>query len=144
MNTSPAPESRWAVASYLIRERKLGLAMTLGGAAYGLTALLGWHWFRCPFKSVTGHACPGCGLTRATLAMLRGDWAAMVKFHPLAPVFTLFWIAVGIGLACPPPWRTAYIRRLEKFEHLTRWPLWIGLALLGYSLTRWLGFCYEC
>lgn len=144
MSTSPAPESRWAVASYLIRERGLGLAMTGGGGLYGLTALLGWHWFRCPFKSLTGHPCPGCGMTRASLAMIRGDWAAMVRFHPLAPFFVLFWTVVGLGLVCPAAWRPSYLSRLEKIEHATRWPLWIGIALLVYSLTRWLGFCYEC
>ncbi|BCU78196.1 DUF2752 domain-containing protein [Luteolibacter sp. LG18] len=144
MSTDAAPESRWAVASYLIRERKLGLAMTLGGGLYGLTALAGLHWFHCPFKSLTGLPCPGCGMTRATLAMLRGDWTTMVKFHPLAPVFVLFWTAVGLGLACPPRWRNGYVCRLEKIEATIRWPLWVGGLLIAYSLTRWLGFCYSC
>jgi hypothetical protein len=42
----------------------------------------------CPFALVTGQPCPGCGLTRATLALLRGDLAASLHFHPLAMIIT--------------------------------------------------------
>jgi hypothetical protein len=46
-----------------------------------------------------GIPCPGCGLTRATLALLRGDVASALHFHPLvfvlAPVFAF---AIGVSL----------------------------------------------
>ena len=45
----------------------------------------------CPSAALLGIPCPGCGLTRATLAVLRGDFAAALRFHPLvfllAPVY---------------------------------------------------------
>jgi hypothetical protein len=34
--------------------------------------------------------CPGCGMTRATLALLRGDFARAVAIHPLAPAIAPF------------------------------------------------------
>lgn len=40
----------------------------------------------CPIAVVTRHPCPGCGLTRATLAMLRGHLGEAVTIHPLAPI----------------------------------------------------------
>ncbi len=40
----------------------------------------------CPYQFVTGHTCPGCGLTRAIGALLRGRWSEAVSLHPLAPV----------------------------------------------------------
>jgi hypothetical protein len=40
----------------------------------------------CPMAAVTGHPCPGCGLTRATLALLQGHLSEAVGFHPLAPL----------------------------------------------------------
>lgn len=42
----------------------------------------------CPTRLFVGVPCPGCGLTRATLAMLQLDFAAVWRFHPMAPVMT--------------------------------------------------------
>lgn len=40
----------------------------------------------CPFKKVFGISCPGCGLTRASLAALSGDLPWAFALHPLFPV----------------------------------------------------------
>jgi hypothetical protein len=37
----------------------------------------------CVFANLTGTPCPGCGLTRAALALLRGDFAGATAIHPL-------------------------------------------------------------
>lgn len=52
----------------------------------------------CPFALLTGTACPGCGLTRAGGALLRGDFSGAFAYHPLVFVVAL-WIAVAWGLA---------------------------------------------
>jgi hypothetical protein len=53
----------------------------------------------CPTALFFGIPCPGCGLTRATLALLRGDFGVALHFHPLvfvlAPVFA-YAIAVSL------------------------------------------------
>jgi hypothetical protein len=38
----------------------------------------------CPFATLTGLPCPGCGLLRATLAIMRGHFAESFHIHPLA------------------------------------------------------------
>ena len=40
----------------------------------------------CPFRHVTGVNCPFCGMTRATIALGRGDVRGALAFHPLAPL----------------------------------------------------------
>lgn len=40
----------------------------------------------CPFALCTGTACPGCGMTRAASALLRGDFDIAVAYHPLVPL----------------------------------------------------------
>jgi hypothetical protein len=46
----------------------------------------------CPLAGVLGVPCPGCGLTRATLALLRGNVRQALHLHPL--VFVLMPIFV--------------------------------------------------
>ncbi|MFW6152211.1 MAG: DUF2752 domain-containing protein [Verrucomicrobiota bacterium] len=38
----------------------------------------------CPFKLVTGHACPGCGSLRALHALLHGNIKVAFGLNPLA------------------------------------------------------------
>lgn len=40
----------------------------------------------CPLARIAHVPCPGCGLTRATLALLRGDISTALSLHPLAPL----------------------------------------------------------
>lgn len=47
----------------------------------------------CPFALFTGTACPGCGMTRAGAALLRGDFATAMTLHPLAPLIAVELIA---------------------------------------------------
>lgn len=37
----------------------------------------------CPTAAMFGIPCPGCGLTRATLALLHGEIRSALRFHPL-------------------------------------------------------------
>lgn len=43
----------------------------------------------CPFALCTGTACPGCGMTRAASALIRGDFDAAMTMHPLVPLLVL-------------------------------------------------------
>lgn len=46
----------------------------------------------CPFRSLTGFDCPGCGLTRALHATLRGDLVGSLDHN----VFLLVFVAVAM------------------------------------------------
>ena len=55
----------------------------------------------CPLASVLGVPCPGCGLTRATLALAHGDLHHALELHPLvfvlAPLFLGAMCSAAIG-----------------------------------------------
>ena len=93
----------------------------------------------CPLASSFGIPCPGCGLTRATLALLHGDVRAALHFHPLvwllAPVFALFVGAALLELLRPPgtgPWRASPIRWRGRGTNVA------AIAVLVLTLTVWL------
>jgi hypothetical protein len=48
----------------------------------------------CPTALVLRTPCPGCGLTRATWAMLGGDFAAAMAIHPLAPLVSPMFVGL--------------------------------------------------
>ena len=43
----------------------------------------------CPLLSLTGFACPGCGMTRAFHAFFHGDIITALDFNALLPIFVL-------------------------------------------------------
>ncbi|RYZ03617.1 MAG: DUF2752 domain-containing protein [Myxococcales bacterium] len=92
-----------------------------------------------------GVPCPGCGLTRATLALLQGDVHAALHLHPLVWLLTpLFVLFVGSGLLelvrAPErePWRASPIRWRGRVFNLVA-----GLVLsltLGVWMLRFAGY----
>ena len=50
------------------------------------------HLLACPFKKLTSLDCPGCGLQRSFVALLKGDIVGSFKFYPA----TLPILALGI------------------------------------------------
>jgi len=54
----------------------------------------------CPFRLVTGHRCPLCGLTRSVNCLMRGHLPASFGEHPAGPILYL-----GSGLLLASAWR---------------------------------------
>ena len=40
----------------------------------------------CPFKEITGFYCPGCGITRMLLSILKLDFYGAFRYNPLLPI----------------------------------------------------------
>lgn len=79
----------------MTRGGRVGLELGVLGA---LAALVLSGSFRCPLHAVTGIPCPGCGLTRATWALARGEPGAAFALHPLVvPVLAWFAVVAALG-----------------------------------------------
>lgn len=72
------------------------------GAVIGFYALLFALGITCPIKFATGISCPGCGMTRACLALLRLDLHAALHYHPLVWLLPVA-LAVYLFRAKLPP-----------------------------------------
>ena len=104
----------------------------------------------CPLAGIFGIPCPGCGLTRASLAALRGDFGAALHFHPLvfwvAPVyvFLIGGLLVGYVRGTPPAASAPAERALERKLLLGRATSAIAgitiVLLLGVWAARFFGF----
>lgn len=102
------------------------------GAVCGVLALL--PFTTCLSKIVLGRPCPGCGMTRATLRLLRGDLAGAVRYHPVAPFAALgLACAVTLALALPeahPLW-DRFVRAALTALALALAAVW-ALRVAGY------------
>jgi hypothetical protein len=95
----PGASPWWSSHRPLGRAARIGLAAGLFGLAILLQVRL------CAFAWITGSPCPGCGLTRATLALLRGRVGEAISFHPLSIVLSPL-VAIVLGYNA-----TSYVRR---------------------------------
>jgi len=129
-----------AAAARLSPRRGLGLWLAAGAVAGVGFLLLGWsglpvgHGFTiCAFRRVTGIPCPGCGMTRAMVALARGELVAALHLHPFAPLLlgqaAAWWGALGAALWRQRPF-TLPARLLERLL------VWQGAAFLALWLGR--------
>ena len=82
--------------------------------------------YGCPFFNLFGYRCPGCGLTRAWLCFLCGQWEEAISCHALflpVPLYLFFIIHRG----------TPMLRNQRFLDPL----LWLfTLMLVIYHLLR--------
>ena len=113
------------------RRRNLAL-LSLGAILVaGILCLLGYKGIGIPclFHQITGLQCPGCGNTRAVLALLRLDLKAALAYNLMLPaeLFYLGWVAFHSA--------KAYLKT-GTFSY--RPPIaWLDAALLAMLLLWW-------
>src|ERR687889_715138 len=92
----------------LLRDRRVSLGVTAVAVAQVLGVAAGVGGWPCPLKGALGIPCPGCGLTRATVALLRGEFATAFNLHALAPVLLLGLAALAVAALLPAARRDAF------------------------------------
>jgi hypothetical protein len=77
-----------------------GERMYAAGGAAAMAAGVAAVWYfdptssgffpACPLYSITGFACPGCGMTRGFHALFHGDILTALDFNALIPLVSIF------------------------------------------------------
>jgi hypothetical protein len=123
------PAGRW--------RRLVPPAATTGALVLGATYVAAvdpsrpGHYPLCPTYALTGFYCPGCGLLRATHALLHGDVVAATAFNPIA---LPLWLGLLAGLAW---WWLARWRGVRWRWDPPTWFPWVALAgVLAFTVAR--------
>lgn len=118
-----------------LRRRRLlsgGAALLAAGLGYALWLRLTGLAIPCPFRAVTGLLCPGCGVTRLCLALLRGDFGAAWRANPVLLALLPALAALAVRAA------SRYVREGNaigpKWENTLLWAA-VGL-LLAWGIVR--------
>ncbi len=87
----------------------------------------------CPVRALTGSWCPGCGLTRATHHLLRGNVSEALSFHLFVPFVLValaaawwVWLRVSLGRGVP-----AFVVAIQVRSYVVA-----GLVLAAFTLAR--------
>lgn len=72
----------------------LFVALVVGSWVFPHTPMSGTIW--CPFRRLTGFLCPGCGMTRACVSLVRGAVGESLGHHAFG-VGLVFGLGVSAG-----------------------------------------------
>jgi hypothetical protein len=85
----------------------------------------------CPFRTVTGLWCPGCGLTRATHHLLRGHVSTAMHYNALVflvlALITATWVVWTVEAAGR---QVAWVRRIPAWTYGVVVALAVGFAIV--------------
>lgn len=88
----------------------------------------------CPFRALTHHPCPGCGMTRAFCALAHFEFWRAIKFNALSPL--LFLLASGAwASAAATALRVERVRSL--FARLPRPTPFASKLMFAFVMVWW-------
>jgi len=83
---------------------------------------------RCPWRDMTGLACPTCGGTHGAVALAAGRWSEAWSANPAVPMaalFLLLWSLWAAAAAAVPA-----LRVRPRFSSFEKRAIRIGIALV--------------
>jgi hypothetical protein len=122
--------------SEILRDRRLGAV--IGGTAVSqlVLTLFGLPSWPCPVFHALGIPCPGCGLTRASLFLVNGQWKDAITMHAFAPIFLFGLLLIMICTVGPREPRTRIVQGTEILERHTGITTILLAGLILYWLAR--------
>lgn len=106
-----------------------GVATLMILASPWAPALASGLW-SCPFKSLTGIPCPGCGTGRAALALARLDPIHALVHHPLPALAWIAFIVAGLTAG-------VYAWLGRPLPRIRRLPVSVRVAAVVAVLGNW-------
>ncbi len=117
-----------------MEQRVLARAIVGAAAAHLALSVCGVSVWHCPVREVTGVPCPGCGLTRAVMLLLRGDFYGALKMHAYAPLLLIALILLFGAAVLPREYSQRLTKLVARLESRTA----LGATLLALLPIYWI------
>jgi hypothetical protein len=96
--------------------------------------LLGLPSWPCPVRYGLGFPCPSCGLSRATIALLQGQWQLAIAIHAFAPMVLVLLAFLLCSNFVTPTYRATLLGYMHTIEQKTG----LSTIVLAIFLLYWL------
>jgi hypothetical protein len=132
--TAGAARPNRAVLGEWIESRTMCACIAAAAGAHVTLTAAGLGGWPCPVRQALGIPCPGCGLGRASVLLLHGQWAESLQVHAFAAPVLATLALLTVAIVLPRQSRTRLAAAVTSLER--RWPL--APAVLGALLLYWL------
>lgn len=133
---------RKPILALILKKRDACLIIT-GTAILQLSLVfLGLPAWQSPIHAFLGIPDPGCGLSRALVALVRADWRTALTLHAFSPLFAIALGLIASAAILPHGLRDKMASQVEYLEQNTGLTAILLIALIIYWLVR-LAFFHE-
>jgi hypothetical protein len=120
----------------LLKNRSLCIAITGATILHLSLVISGLPSWQSPIHSIFGIPDPGCGLSRAIITLLRGDWWTSLTFHAFASLFIIALTLITLNAILPSLPRDKLAAWVEGVERRTGLTAILLVGLVVYWLAR--------
>ena len=120
----------------ILRDRRFGYVICTATFLQLALTLLRFPSWPCPIFHTLGVPCPGCGMTRATLFLVHGEWRQALTMHAFAPIVVLALALITVCTIAPRTRAEWIADRTEVVERYTGLTTLLLSGLILYWLAR--------
>lgn len=124
------------ILSPILRDRRFGLFVCIAATLQFILTFFRFPGWPCPFFHALGIPCPGCGLTRATLFLIEGQWKQSLLMHAFAPLVVVGLLLMAFCTVAPRQHAERLATGTEAIERRTGLTILIIGGLILYWLAR--------
>lgn len=127
---------REPILTSFLKNRPICLAITAVTILQLSLVFFGLPAWQSPTHALFGVPDLGCGLSRAIVALLRGDWQTSLTFHAFAPLFIIALTLIAFAAVLPSVIRDKVAAWIEAAERRTGLTALLLIGLVVYWLAR--------
>ncbi len=128
------------ILAVLLEKRATGMIIVGAAVVHTVLVMLGLPSWQCPIRTTLGVPCPGCGLSRATDALLHGDWRSSLTYHAFASLFLGVFLLIAVVTVLPAAKNRLVVDWIRQAERRTKITAVLLILFMVYWLIRLLFF----